>query len=523
VARISSAVAMELPECVRLLVEGCGGRRRSTHSSVGTAARISVICPTSDDRVLLHEQLYRVFATQRWLLKELVVVDTGRCPSPVMERHAREDARVVYRHFGDASAGSWSVGLKRNVAVFLASGDIIAHFDDDDLYAPTYLTTMIGALGDADAVMLSRWYVFEITSGTCAVADPVSMDAAADLVATMEPGAAKEEEKWNEEEGAASTNAIYGQGFSYVYRRQACEDHHFPDVSLNEDGGFIEGLLLKGWNVRQHQDDEGIVLHIQHGANTSSTFCALEVPRSALNGAPIEHTPGFKWYLQACPRREPPHGHGNVSNSFAAAALPPRSSLEARMRGALLALGVPRLPEGCYVRRTAVASRNARPMAWPFGFAALACFRVRCLGGELRGTLFVEPGRMFGEFPPASGAAPPPRFAGILHGRPPATIASIPVAALRLMPDPERLALLHIARVLWGRLGVVAAPAAQLAKSTIADVSVAGSAADGVVQLHMREICGISALSAFGDFARLFPGVRVEADFGRLRGYYVGL
>lgn len=42
---------------------------------------------------------------------------------------------------------AWSLGLKRNVAIELAAGEIIAHFDDDDLYAPGYLTWMHERLG----------------------------------------------------------------------------------------------------------------------------------------------------------------------------------------------------------------------------------------------------------------------------------------------------------------------------------------------------------------------------------------
>ncbi len=43
---------------------------------------------------------------------------------------------------------AWSLGLKRNVAIELAAGEIIAHFDDDDLYAPGYLSWMHECLGN---------------------------------------------------------------------------------------------------------------------------------------------------------------------------------------------------------------------------------------------------------------------------------------------------------------------------------------------------------------------------------------
>ena len=51
----------------------------------------------------------------------------------------------------------WSVGLKRNLAVHLASGEVVVHADDDDLYAPCYISRMLGTLAGADAATLSSW------------------------------------------------------------------------------------------------------------------------------------------------------------------------------------------------------------------------------------------------------------------------------------------------------------------------------------------------------------------------------
>jgi len=76
---------------------------------------------------------------------ELIVIDTGRCPSQFFQERASEDESVVYRWF-DVDAGAISIGVKRNIACFLARGQVIAHFDDDDLYAPEYLDFMIAQM-----------------------------------------------------------------------------------------------------------------------------------------------------------------------------------------------------------------------------------------------------------------------------------------------------------------------------------------------------------------------------------------
>ena len=53
-----------------------------------------------------------------------------------------------------------TVGAKRNWLAENASGQILAHFDDDDYYAPNYLTDMISLMGDSDLVKLSSFYLF---------------------------------------------------------------------------------------------------------------------------------------------------------------------------------------------------------------------------------------------------------------------------------------------------------------------------------------------------------------------------
>lgn len=37
----------------------------------------------------------------------------------------------------------FSIGLKRNICMHLASGSVICNFDDDDLYAPSYIEAMV--------------------------------------------------------------------------------------------------------------------------------------------------------------------------------------------------------------------------------------------------------------------------------------------------------------------------------------------------------------------------------------------
>merc|ERR1719361_1137621 len=65
----------------------------------------------------------------------------------------------------------WTKGLKRNIGICVAQGQVIAHCDDACLYAPEYLGRMraelikeagSGGLDAPVAVALARWYTMSV-------------------------------------------------------------------------------------------------------------------------------------------------------------------------------------------------------------------------------------------------------------------------------------------------------------------------------------------------------------------------
>ena len=58
-------------------------------------------------------------------------------------------------------------------AIQHASGDVICHFDDDDLYAPEYIATMLTAMEaeKADFVKLSAWLVHDLQADATGLFD----------------------------------------------------------------------------------------------------------------------------------------------------------------------------------------------------------------------------------------------------------------------------------------------------------------------------------------------------------------
>lgn len=231
---------------------------RAFHRMPFDETLVSVVCPTTSARRQFHDRTYACFAAQSFQNKELVVLETGEERSSFWDALARSDVRVRYRFFGPSC--QWSVGLKRNLAVHYSSGSVIAHFDDDDLYAPLYLEAMVAGLGrsGADAVTLSCWHIFDELTGIAGFCD-----------------------SQNDMPTVNSDGQAFGYGFSYVYLRSAWLRSPFPDCDLGEDYSFVKRLRYFGSRVELLRDDGGLCLHVQHGSNTTSSF-AQRISRLAL-------------------------------------------------------------------------------------------------------------------------------------------------------------------------------------------------------------------------------------------------
>lgn len=247
-------------------------------------ARVSVVCPTTDTRQEFHEQLWAVFEAQTWPDKELVVMETySTSPSAFLVQKAAEDERLVYMGKKVSPERDWSIGAKRNVCTFLATGTWLANFDDDDLYAPCYLDVMVRSLIEqrSEAITLSTYYVFDVRSGTFGWCD----------------------------QRYASESMRYGYGFSYVFFRKAAMYHPYPNQNMGEDYGFFNTLRKRpnstalGGNrhVALHVDECGICCHTLHPKATSNSYAKRQVPLDEVLGLDL----GELEFLEAYTRRFP--------------------------------------------------------------------------------------------------------------------------------------------------------------------------------------------------------------------------
>ncbi len=178
---------------------------------------VSCIMPTSDRREFVPQAI-RNFLAQDYSPRELIVLDDGRDSVadliPVHEniRYLRLDRKS-------------SIGAKRNIACELARGELIAHWDDDDWMAPSWLRSQVTALQDqgADICGLDKVYFY----------------------------APEERRAW---QYVYDGQAPWVCGGTLCYRKDFWRGAPFADINVGEDNAFVWAPQTKriATNPAQH-------------------------------------------------------------------------------------------------------------------------------------------------------------------------------------------------------------------------------------------------------------------------------
>src|SRR5258706_9091438 len=106
---------------------------------------VSIITPTFNRHDLLQAQHAHVLAQSEQNF-EWLILDDGPAPSAYFARLS--DSRIHYHHL---AGPKMLVSAKRNWLCERASAPVIAQFDDDDYYAPNYLSVMMKRLAGTGA------------------------------------------------------------------------------------------------------------------------------------------------------------------------------------------------------------------------------------------------------------------------------------------------------------------------------------------------------------------------------------
>ncbi|MFL9995685.1 glycosyltransferase family A protein [Paraburkholderia sediminicola] len=230
---------------------------------------VSVITPTANRESLLPA-ISRCVRNQQidW---EWLILDDSDEPSIYMQALAASDARVRYYHSGTRM----SIGAKRNYLIGEARGSVIAHFDDDDYYAPHYLSGMVSMLEDngADLIKLSAFFMYAPHTRFFGYMD---LNAKVGHHYQLTGGTVEQIEFHDKMQIGADFILFYG--FSYVYKKTLAAVSSFDDINLCDDESFIKRVVQTGHNVIAADDPQRSCLHLVHPASTSRCFSRYSIP-----------------------------------------------------------------------------------------------------------------------------------------------------------------------------------------------------------------------------------------------------
>jgi len=216
---------------------------------------ISVIVPTYG-RQGLFPLIYDCFVNQTIKGAELLIHDD----SP--ERSSFFDGLPNVHYFH--STERLTTGAKRNFLIERAASEVIANFDDDDFYAPTYLAAMRTQLEDCDIVNLGGWFAYCVTARAFGYWDTTVEPLAHYLFQANQPVSLMDSL-------GVRDAYVRGYGFKYVYRKSIWQDCRIPDRNHGQDYEWIK-LLPPSVRFKTIMDDTGLVLHIIHTSNSSRCF-----------------------------------------------------------------------------------------------------------------------------------------------------------------------------------------------------------------------------------------------------------
>lgn len=185
---------------------------------------ISVIVSTNRPEQLAHVK--KQFARQTYPNKELIILTHG---------FVAEECLSV--------AAEASLGTCLNTLVSQSNGEIVAKFDDDDLYLPDYLLDQYLAMWDneAEAVGKAANYIYFSSSNALALRRKQTTNQFTSFVA----------------------------GATLMAHKEVFEEFPFADVTRGEDTDFLRRLESAGVLVYSTNQFNFIVM--RHGAHTWST------------------------------------------------------------------------------------------------------------------------------------------------------------------------------------------------------------------------------------------------------------
>jgi len=237
---------------------------------------LSLLTPSYEREGFLRALYYALLQQDYSGSWEWIIHDMSIFPSSFFQE--LKDPRVRYYY----SEERVSIGKSRNVLKGLSQGEVLVHCDDDDYYAPHYLSTVVQEMEAYDFFHIYSWFCYDVKTqqsyywamdhldiSTAFVLDPFSGTKTREI----DYGCRLEEvqEKFTH-------SARCGYGFTYAYHKHIAPHCHFPDISHQEDLGFYQEVERKGFKIRFLPDETGHVIKMIHDNNVSTVYPQYRVP-----------------------------------------------------------------------------------------------------------------------------------------------------------------------------------------------------------------------------------------------------
>lgn len=208
------------------------------------APLVSCIMPTSN-RPLFLPRAIAYFQRQRYTNKELVIVDDGTIDAADL---IPRDKRIRYLRL-DRKA---TVGHKRNVAVEHSKGEMIAHWDDDDWYAPDRLLYQVEGM-------------LKCKTQVCGLTTEYFYNACKNQYWSCSP------------ELHAKMFFADINGRSIMYAKALWKNQNrYPDIPLAEDAHFLKNLVKRKMRIVKLENRNQLI-YIRHPANAWRFECGKHI------------------------------------------------------------------------------------------------------------------------------------------------------------------------------------------------------------------------------------------------------
>jgi cellulose synthase/poly-beta-1,6-N-acetylglucosamine synthase-like glycosyltransferase len=177
---------------------------------------VSVICCTMRQNFM--ENVFQNYENQVWIEKELIIIlNKDDMDITKWEERARHSQGVTVYQLPEETY----LGQCLNYGIGKAKYDFIAKFDDDDYYAPNYLTQSMKALNEMNADIVGKATIY------------MYFESSKSLV-LHRPG---RENKYNTKL----------KGATLLFKKQIMEKVSFPEKNMGEDAIFVKQCKNQGF------------------------------------------------------------------------------------------------------------------------------------------------------------------------------------------------------------------------------------------------------------------------------------